>query len=155
MLQDLVYVYIPLPYKDFQCSRSQRLHQIINALVKKTQGIKLLISFHFFSKECKCIILKKRNPSRTFFEKNRPKHNYNNYFFFTTMALKRLFRAVLLFCNLISLTFLLYVKSIEDGQRQYIYSNYKYECYIFRMANIFLLHNLFLIICVELRKGKS
>lgn len=155
MLQDLVYVYIPLPYKDFQCSRSQRLHQTINALVKKNQRNQSTNFIPIFSKECKFIILKKRNPSRTFFEKNRPKHNYNNYFFFYNNCFKKTVQSSVVFCNLISLTFLLYLKCIEDGQRQYIYSNYKYECYIFRMANIFLLHSLFLIICVELRKGKS
>lgn len=155
MLQDLVYVYIPLPYKDFQCSRSQRLHQIINALVKKNPRNQITDFISFFFKGMQMYYFEKAQSVTDILWNNRPKHNYNNYFFFTTMALKRLFRAVLLFCNLISLTFLLYVKSIEDGQRQYIYSNYKYECYIFRMANIFLLHNLFLIICVELRKGKS
>lgn len=155
MLQDLVYVYIPLPYKDFQCSRSQRLHQTINALVKKTKGIKVLISFQFFQRSASLLFWK--SAIRHGHSLKRIDRNTITIiiFCFTTMAFKRLFRAVLLFCNLISLTFLLYLKCIEDGQRQYIYSNYKYECYIFRMANIFLLHSLFLIICVELRKGKS
>lgn len=150
-----MHVYIPLPYKDFQCSRSQRLHQTINALVKKNKGIKVLISFQFFQRSASLLFWK--SAIRHGHSLKRIDRNTITIiiFFFYNNCFKKTVQSSVVFCNLISLTFLLYLKSIEDGQRQYIYSNYKYECYIFRMANIFLLHSLFLIICVELRKGKS